>query len=348
MYSTANDTKFDTVRGRTIPGVSRREFLKAAVATGVLSGTLPGWAVESEGGMPLRQLGRTGVKVSAIGLGGYHIGIPKDESDGIRLIRSAIDRGITFMDNCWDYHEGNSEVRMGKALRDGYRQKAFLMTKIDGQTKTSAAKQIEESLQRLQTDRIDLMQFHEVIRMGDPDRIFAEGGGMEAALEAKKAGKIRFIGFTGHKDPQIHLRMLEVARAHKFHFDAVQMPLSVMDAHFRSFERQVLPVLVKEDIGVLGMKSLGSGLILQSKTAQAIECLHYAMNLPTSTVITGIERMELLDQAVEAARTFKPMSQEAVSALLARTADAAAAGKFEPFKTTTGYDGTAHHPQWLG
>ena len=354
MHSTTNDTKFGMVRvqgdlrSQTAAGVSRREFLKAAVATGILAGTLPGWAAETESGMPYRRLGRTGEKVSAIGLGGYHIGVPKDEQEGIRLIRSAIDRGITFMDNCWDYHNGGSEVRMGKALRDGYRQKVFLMTKIDGQTKTSAATQIEESLQRLQTDPIDLMQFHEVIRMEDPDRIFAEGGGMEAALEAKRAGKIRYIGFTGHKDPQIHLRMLEVARAHKFRFDAVQMPLNVMDAHFRSFEHQVVPVLMKDDIGVLGMKSLGSGQILQSKTAGPIECLHYAMNLPTSTVITGIDRMEILDQALEAARTFKPMSQEAVSALLARTADAAAAGKFEPFKTTTGYDGTAHHPQWLG
>ena len=338
----------EDLRGPSPSGVSRREFLKAAVATGILAGTLPGWAAETESGMPYRRLGRTGEKVSAIGLGGFHIGVPKDEQEGIRLVRSAIDRGITFMDNCWDYHDGNSEVRMGKALRDGYREKAFLMTKIDGQTKTSAVRQIEESLQRLQTDHIDLMQFHEIIRMEDPDRIFAAGGGMEAALEAKRAGKIRFIGFTGHKDPQIHLRMLEVARAHKFRFDAVQMPLNVMDAHFRSFEHQVVPVLVKEGIGVLGMKSLGSGVILQSKTAQPIECLHYAMNLPTSTVITGIDRMEILDQALEAARTFKPMSQEAVSALLARTADAAAAGKFEPFKTTTGYDGTAHHPQWLG
>ena len=335
-------------RGETGAAVTRRDFLKAAVATGLLAGTVPGWAAQSEGGMPYRRLGRTGEKVSAIGLGGYHIGIPKDEQEGIRLIRSAIDRGITFMDNCWDYHEGGSEVRMGKALRDGYRKRVFLMTKIDGQTKASAARQIEESLQRLQTDHIDLMQFHEIIRAEDPDRIFAPGGGMEAALEAKKAGKIRYLGFTGHKDPQFHLRMLEVARAHKFRFDAVQMPLNVMDAHFCSFEHKVLPVLVKEKIGVLGMKSLGSGLILQSKTAGAIECLHYALNLPTSVVITGIDRMDLLDQAVEAARTFKPMSQATVAALLARTATAAAAGQYEPFKTTTGYDGTAHHPQWLG
>jgi aryl-alcohol dehydrogenase-like predicted oxidoreductase len=328
--------------------MTRRDFLKAAAATGLLTGTVPAWAAEVEGGMLYRRLGRTGEKVSAIGLGGFHIGGQKDEQESIRIIRNAIDQGITFMDNCWDYHDGVSEVRMGKALRDGYRKKVFLMTKIDGQTKKSAASQIEESLQRLQTDHIDLMQFHEVIRTGDPDRIFAPGGSMEAMLEAKRAGKVRFIGFTGHKDPQIHLRMLELARNHKFRFDAVQMPLNVMDAHFRSFEHQVVPVLVKEGIGVLGMKSMGSGVILQSKAAKPIECLHYALNLPTSTVITGIDRMEILDQALEAARTFKPMSKEAVSALLARTAEAAAAGQYEPFKTTTNFDGTAHHPQWLG
>jgi aryl-alcohol dehydrogenase-like predicted oxidoreductase len=354
MQIAANDTKFRELGGRedggnqTYTGLNRREFLKAAVATGVLASTVPAWAAETESGMPYRRLGRTGEKISAIGLGGYHIGIPKDEHEAIRLIRSAIDRGITFMDNCWDYHNGASELRMGKALQDGYRQKVFLMTKIDGRTKTSAARQIDESLQRLQTDRIDLMQIHEIIRLEDPDRFFAPRGGMEAFLEAKQAGKIRYIGFTGHKDPLVHLRMLEVAAEHKCRFDAVQMPLSVMDAHFRSFERKVLPVLVKEGIGVLGMKSMASGAILQSKTAQPIECLHYAMNLPTSTVITGIDRMEILDQALEAARTFKPLSREAVSALLARTAEAAASGRFEGFKTTAGFDGTAHHPEWLG
>jgi predicted aldo/keto reductase-like oxidoreductase len=354
MDASEQDTESSSQRerekspGQTGAGVTRRGFLKAAVATGLLAGTVPSWAAESEGGMLYRRLGSTGEKVSAIGLGGYHIGIPKDEQEAIRLMRSAIDRGITFMDNCWDYHDGNSEVRMGKALRDGYRKKVFLMTKIDGQTKSSAARQIEDSLQRLQTDHLDLLQFHEVIRTGDPDRIFGPGGAVEAALEAKQAGKIRYIGFTGHKDPDIHLRMLEVARAHKFHFDAVQMPLNVMDAHFRSFEHKVVPVLVKEKIGVLGMKSMGSGVILQSKTARPIECLHYALSLPTSVVITGIDRMEILDQALEAARTFKPMSREAVSALLARTAEAAAAGQYEPFKTTTNFDGTAQHPQWLG
>jgi aryl-alcohol dehydrogenase-like predicted oxidoreductase len=354
MHAPDHETELNKATGQegwprqALAGMTRRGFLKAAAATSLLTGTVPGWAAEAEGGMPCRRLGRTGEKVSAIGLGGHHIGVQKEEQESIRLIRSAIDRGLTFMDNCWDYHDGGSEVRMGKALRDGYRQKVFLMTKLDGQTKASAARQIEESLQRLQTDHIDLMQFHEVIRMGDPDRIFAPGGGMEAVLAAKQAGKIRYIGFTGHKDPQIHLRMLEVARSHKFHFDAVQMPLNVMDAHFRSFEHQVVPVLVKEGIGVLGMKSMGCGVILQSNTARPIECLHYALNLPTSTVITGIDRMEILDQALEAARTFKPMSQQEVAALLARTAAAAAAGQYEPFKTTTNYDGTTHHPQWLG
>ena len=199
-----------------------------------------------------------------IGLGGFHIGKQKDPEESVRIVRAAIDQGLTFMDNCWDYNQGQSEIRMGKALRDGYRQKVFLMTKIDGRTKESAARQIDESLRRLQTDHVDLMQFHEIIRMEDPDRIFAPGGAMEAMQAAHKAGKLRFIGFTGHKDPLVHLRMLEVAGQHNFRFDTVQMPLNVMDAHFRSFGRQVLPLLVKDEIGVLGMKPIGSGPILQS------------------------------------------------------------------------------------
>jgi aryl-alcohol dehydrogenase-like predicted oxidoreductase len=298
--------------------------------------------------MPLRTLGRTGEKVSAIGLGGYHTGIQGEEAESIRIIRAAMDRGINFLDNCWDYNGGTSEIRMGKALQDGYRAKAFLMSKIDGRTKEAAAKQIDESLRRLQTDHVDLMQFHEIVRMEDPDRIFAPDGAMEAMQEAKKAGKVRFIGFTGHKDPAIHLKMLSVAADHKFRFDAVQMPLNVMDAHFRSFEHQVVPVLVKDGVGVLGMKSLGFGAILQSKTVTAIECLQYALNLPTSAVITGMESMERLDQACEAARTFKSMTTEQVAALLAKTAEAAADGNYERFKTSTMFDGTTHNPQWLG
>ena len=334
----------------TDPRVTRRNFVKLTVATSVAVGAgAHSWAAETKSGeMIYRTLGRTGQRVSAIGLGGYHIGVPKDEQTGIRIIRTAIDRGITFMDNCWDYHDGGSEIRMGKALQGGYRDKVFLMTKIDGRTRQLAAKQIDESLKRLQTDRVDLMQHHEVIRVEDPDRIFAESGANEALLEAQKAGKIRYIGFTGHKDPFVHLRTLEVARERGFRFDAVQMPLNVMDAHFRSFEKKVLPELVKDGIGVLGMKPLASAAIVQSKTASAIECLHYALNLPTSVVITGIDKMEYLDQALEAVRTLKPMNQSQVAALLARTKDAAMTGKHELFKTGTRFDATAQHLDWLG
>ncbi|MEO7676001.1 MAG: aldo/keto reductase [Verrucomicrobiota bacterium] len=320
-----------------------------AVATGVVAGVAPhSFAEETKDGMIYRTLGRTGEKVSAIGLGGFHIGKQKEEEESIKIIRSAIDRGITFMDNCWDYNDGASEIRMGKALRDGYRQKVFLMTKIDGRSKAAAARQIDESLRRLQTDHIDLMQHHEIIRLEDPDRVFAEGGSQEAMLDAKKAGKIRYIGFTGHKDPIVHLRMLETASAHQFHFDTVQMPLNVMDAHFRSFQEKVLPELVKNGIGVLGMKPMGSGLILKSNTVKPIECLHYALNLPTSVVITGMENLRDLDQAMEAARTFKKLDEAAVAALLARTTDAAKTGKFERFKTGSQFDGTANNPKWLG
>ena len=299
--------------------------------------------------MLYRTLGRTGEQVSAIGMGGFHIGQHGlTDEQSIRLIRSAIDRGITFMDNSWDYNEGQTELRMGKALKDGYRQKVFVMTKIDGRTKESAAQQLETSLKRLQTDRIDLVQHHEVIRFDDPDRIFAEGGANEALLEARKAGKIRYIGFTGHKDPHIHLYTLKVAAEHGFHFDTVQMPLNVMDAHFRSFAHMVLPELVREKIGVLGMKSMGDSVILKSKVVSPVECLHYALSLPTSVVITGIDKPEILDQAFEAARTFKPMTQEQVAQLLARTKAVAMAGKYELFKTSSHFDSTAKNPDWLG
>lgn len=303
---------------------------------------------ERKGDMVYRPLGSTGEKVSLVGLGGFHIGKQKDESESIQIIRSAIDAGVTFMDNCWDYHDGGSEVRMGKALRDGYRDKVFLMSKIDGHDKASAAKQIDESLKRLQVDHVDLMQFHEVIRPHDPDVIFGSGGSFEAMMEAKKAGKVRFIGFTGHKDPFIHLRMLEVADEHDFKFDAVQMPLNVMDAHFRSFTDQVLPILVQQGIGVLGMKPLASGAILESKTVSAPECLQYAMSLPTSTVITGIDSMRILQQALDVVRDFKPMNGAEIAALLEKTKEPALSGKYEGFKTSAEFDGTAKHPEWLG
>jgi predicted aldo/keto reductase-like oxidoreductase len=331
-------------------GLSRREFLSTMLTTSLLAGVGGPelWAAGNENGIPYRRLGRTGERVSLVGLGGYHIGMQSDEQDSIKIIRAALDGGINFLDNCWDYNGGSSEIRMGKALRDGYRQKAFLMTKIDGQTKKPAAAQIDESLRRLQTDHIDLLQFHEVIRMTDPERIFAPGGGMEAVLEAKKVGKIRYIGFTGHKNPAMHLHMLETAATHQFHFDAVQMPLNAMDAHYESFGQKVLPVLVKNEIGVLGMKPMGAGLLLQSNTLSPVECLHFAMNLPTSVVITGCESLANVQQAFDAARSFKPFTAAETAVLLARTVQAARNGRFEGYKTTNNFDGTIHNPQWLG
>jgi predicted aldo/keto reductase-like oxidoreductase len=339
--------------------IDRREFVKTAgtaagakAAEHLLSPMLQAQTTSNDG-MIYRPLGRTGEKVSAIGLGGYHIGKGSlEEQDAVDLIRLAVDRGITFLDNCWDYNDGESERRMGKALAGGYRSKVFLMTKIDGRTKTAAAKQIDESLQRLQTDHVDLMQFHEVIRLEDPDRIFAEGGAMEAMLDAKKAGKVRYIGFTGHKDPYVHLRMLDMARKHSFHFDTVQMPLNVMDAHFRSFSNEVLPVLVREGIAPLGMKAFGDHNILDyivaNNTMTPIEALHYCLNLPIAVQITGIDSPKILDQACEAARTFKPLSHAEVASLVERVRPAALEGKYELYKTTPRNDGTAHRPQVLG
>jgi predicted aldo/keto reductase-like oxidoreductase len=343
--------------------MQRREFLKSMAIAGItaksatvfansFAGSAAGGQTGSQpkgGAMMYRTLGRTGERVSAIGMGGFHLGQPKlSDDDSVKLIRAAIDGGITFMDNSWDYNNGQSEIRMGKALKDGYRQKVFLMTKLDGRTKEEATKQINESLQRLQTDHVDLIQHHEIIRFDDPDRIFDENGAQEAVLEAKKAGKVRYIGFTGHKDPHIHLYMLEVAARNGFHFDTVQMPLNVMDAHFRSFGQMVLPRLVEQKIGVLGMKSMGDKIILKSGVVTPIECLHYALNLPTSVVITGIDSQEVLQQAFEAVKTFKPMGQEQVAALLKKTEKVANNGKFELFKTSAHFDSTAHHPEWLG
>ena len=327
--------------------MDRRNFLKKAAAVTVISSlnSKPSHATDSP--VPHRTLGRSGEKVSIIGIGGFHLGRPS-EQDAIRILRTALENGVNFLDNCWDYNNGVSEERMGKALRDGYRGKAFLMTKIDGRTKTAAAQQLDESLRRLQTDHIDLLQFHEVIRDNDPERIFAPGGGMEAVLEAKKQGKVRYIGFTGHKSPDIHNKMLQTAFAHNFTFDAVQMPLNVMDAHYDSFEQKVLPVLVEHGIGVLGMKPMGDKIILNSDTVSAVDCLHYAMNLPTSVVITGCDSMDILKQALEAARSFKPMNKDGVAALLAKTSSAAAKGEYELYKTSHNFDGTYHNPQWLG
>jgi predicted aldo/keto reductase-like oxidoreductase len=356
--------------------MERRNFIKVAVAAGLGSAAArtiaqqspPSKGVEPadngsglprvkdrgelRGEMLYRLLGSTGERVSAIGLGGSHIGRPALlVSESIRLIHQAIDRGITFMDNSWDYNEGQSEMRMGEALsQNGYREKVFLMTKIDGRGKEEASRQIETSLERLKTDRIDLLQHHEILRFDDADRIFAEGGAMEAFLAAKQAGKIRYIGFTGHKDPRIHLYMLETAAKNGFKFDTVQMPLNLMDAHFRSFAQLVVPRLTEQEIGVLGMKTFcgADGIILKSKTVEPLECLHYSLNLPTSVVITGIDKQEVLDQAFNAVKAFRSMDGEQIAALLAKTQKAAAAGHYELFKTTSHFDTTAKHPDWLG
>jgi predicted aldo/keto reductase-like oxidoreductase len=330
--------------------LNRRDILGALASVSVAA-AIPASAAPTEtrsGDMIYRTFGKTGLKVSALGLGGFHIGVPSDENEGIRIVRTAIDRGVTFLDNCWDYHDGKSEVVMGKALRDGYRQKVFLMTKFDGRTKEATAKQIDESLKRLQTDHIDLMQYHENIRLEDPDRFFAKPGPLEALLEAKKAGKIRFIGFTGHKDPLVHLRMLEVAAQNNFHFDSAQMPFNLLDAHFRSFEKNVLPKLVEQGIAALGMKPLAEGEIPRAGLATPIECLHYALSLPTTVVINGCDTMDRLNTALEAVRTFKPLSQTQVSALLEKTKKIAMTGSLEKFKTTHIFDGTATNPQWMG
>jgi aryl-alcohol dehydrogenase-like predicted oxidoreductase len=339
-----------------IPEATRREFLKGVV---ICFATDPGAerlfrsAVgEAPPGktqdMPYRQLGKTGEKVSCIGLGGFHLGQPQlTEAQAIQLFHAAIDRGINFSDNSWDYYDGESERRVGKALK-GYRQKVFVMTKFDGRTKVSALRQLDESLQRLQVDHVELWQFHENIRLEDPDRFFAVGGAAEAMEQARRTGKVRYFGFTGHKDPSVHLRMLELAEKHHFHFDTAQMPINVMDAHFRSFEHQVVPVLMRQGVALLGMKSMGDKNILKSNTVTPLQCLQYALSRPTSVVITGIDSMQVLNQAFEAASSYSSLSSADIAAILKTSTPAAVDGKYEPFKTSTQFDSTAQHPEWLG
>ncbi len=344
--------------------MQRREFLKSAAMIGMGAIAVPGVAEEiveaekraSASGvvarptspdMPYRELGRTGEKVSLIGLGGANIGGRMEEADGIALMRAASDRGITFFDNAWDYGNGLCEERMGKALKDGYRQKVFLMTKTDSQSAKGFNSQLEDSLRRFQTDMIDLVQFHEVIRLDDPEKIFAAGGAMEAALAAKKAGKIRYIGFTGHKDPSMHLHMIEVGQKHGFTFDSLQMPINIMDAHFRSFQHQVIPVAKEKGIGVLAMKTFAAGDIIKANVADPIDMLHYSMSLPVSVVITGMDSMPRLEQALTAAKTFKPMTQAQIDTLLAKSRTLALTGDYEKFKTSERFDGTGKNPQWL-
>lgn len=300
----------------------------------------------AEGRVPKRELGSTGERVSIVGLGGFHLSKPS-ETEAVRIIHAALDAGIDFMDNSWDYDNGSSEERMGKAL-EGRRDQAFVMTKVDGRTKEAATRQLDESLRRLRTDHVDLWQHHEIIRFEDADRLFAEGG-MEAAIEAREAGKVRFIGFTGHKDPDMHLHMLNVAERNGVRIDTVQMPVNILDHSYeRSFVQRVLPVLVAQRIGVIGMKPLADGRILETGLVDAPTCLRYALSVATDVVVTGCESMERLQQAIDVAASFVRMDAHEVRDLVERTASAAKYGAYERYKTTNAHDGTAREPAWLG
>ncbi|HKN26254.1 MAG TPA: aldo/keto reductase [Candidatus Acidoferrum sp.] len=330
---------------------SRRDFVKGAAAFTATAGAVArnaaaagdaksgqaGGSSSSSGEIPKRPLGKTGVQVSIIGVGGYHLGSTRDQQEANELVAKALDAGITFFDNAWDYHKGLSEERLGVALK-GKREQAFLMTKVctHGRGKDVAMEMLEQSLRRLQTDHLDLWQIHEVIYYNDPDLIFRPGGAAEALLEAKQKGKVRFIGFTGHKDPAIHLRML----AQNFPFDTVQMPLNAFDATFRSFETQVLPEANKRGMGILGMKSLGgSGEMVTSGAITAEEGLRYAMSLPVATTVSGMDSLAVLEQNLRVARGFQAMSAGEMQALRERVRVYAADGRFELFKTTKKYDG---------
>jgi predicted aldo/keto reductase-like oxidoreductase len=347
--------------------MERRNFLKKAATAAALAGwkgadaqnallTLHGAAahtplpvVSTVNGIGRRKLGRTETEVSIIGIGGYHLGGKQvTEKDAIQIIRTALEEGINFLDNCWDYNGGVSEERMGKALQDGYRQKAFLMTKIDGRTGVAARQQLETSMQRLKTDAIDLVQIHEVIRMTDPELAFRPGHVIDVLQQARTEGKIRFIGFTGHKSPEMHLNMLATAEKHGFHFDTVQMPVNALDYHFDSFGQRVIPVAQKSGIAVIGMKPLSNAAILKTNTIAAPEALHYAMSVPVTLTITGCESLANLEQALAVARNFKPLNIEQKIAILKRTAPFAHEAKFEDYKSSHIYDGTFNNPQWLG
>jgi uncharacterized protein len=332
----------------------RRKFLKGAAVLGAstvaerlamaqVQQSSGGAAGQNTGLVPHRTLGRTGIQVSAMALGGYHLGSTKDQKEANEIVAVAMDAGVNFFDNAWDYHDGHSEEVVGIALK-GKRDKAVVMSKVctHGRGKDVAMQQLEMSLRRLQTDHLDLWQIHEVIYENDPDMIFASGGAAEALLQAKQQGKVRAIGFTGHKDPSIHLRML----SHNFPFDTVQMPLNCLDATFRSFEKNVLPEAQKQGVAVLGMKSMGgSGEIIINGAATPHEALHYAMSLPVAATISGVESMEVLLQNLETARGFQPMTPAEMQALRERCKELAADGRMELFKVTKKYDGTVGRQQ---
>jgi aryl-alcohol dehydrogenase-like predicted oxidoreductase len=284
-----------------------------------------------------RTLGRTGVEVSALGLGGSHIGEIKSKREAVRVVHEAIDSGINFMDNAWEYHDGRSEEIMGEALK-GRRDEVFLMTKVctHGRDRKTALRQLDESLKRLKTDHLDLWQIHEVVYDNDPELHHAPGGAIEALEEAKRSGKVRFVGFTGHKDPAIHLRML----SYDFPFDTCQLPLNVFDATFRSFERQVLPELHRRGIAPIGMKSFGgTGDAIRKRVVTAEQALRYAMSLPVATTVSGIDSLKVLRQNLAIARDFLPMQEDELESLRKRCAEEAADGRFELFKTSKRFDG---------
>ncbi|MBN2312857.1 MAG: aldo/keto reductase [Sedimentisphaerales bacterium] len=315
---------------------TRRDFIRrTAYGLFTVHAASRALAASDPADIPTRPLGGTGVKVSMLGLGGHHIGRIRDDNQSVRFIQKAIDRGVTFLDNAWEYHNGRSEELMGKALTRGYREKAFLMTKHHGRDKKTAMEHLEDSLRRLKTDVIDLWQFHEVVYEKDPEMIFAVGGGIEAADLAKKQGKVRFIGFTGHRDPVLHLKMM----AYGYPWDTVQMPMNVFDAHFKSFQKHVLPVLVRRNIGVIAMKTLASGYVLRANVVTVEQALRYIWSQPVSTIVSGMDTEEFLDANAGTASHFKPMSQAEQLGLLAKTKAAALTGDFEPFKTAPNFDG---------
>lgn len=285
--------------------------------------------------VPKRPFGRSGEEVSMLALGGYHIAVPADEQEGIRLVREGIDAGVTFLDNAWEYHRGRAEEIMGKALQEGYRERAFLMTKHHGRDKETALRHLEDSLSRLRTDVIDLWQFHEVIYEKDPGMIFAPGGGIEAAVQAKKEGKVRYIGFTGHKDPKIHKMMLD----QDFEWDAVQMPLNVLDAQYRrSFEKEILPICVERGIAVLAMKVLAGGHLQRANVVSPEEAHRYVYDLPITTLISGMDTLDHLHTNIETAVTYEPLAQDEKEMILSKAHDAALTGEYEPFKTSRAFD----------
>ncbi len=324
------------------PASTRRGFFSALSAAALAQQVAAATQSASATGMPTRPLGRTGVQVSVLGLGGHHAARPKEESESFRLIHTAIDEGITFMDNAWEYHNGRAEEVMGKALAmDGKREKAFLMTKVCARDYAGAMKQLDQSLQRLRTDRIDLWQFHECNYYNDAEYLL-EKGGLKAALEAKKAGKIRFIGFTGHKAPAIHNRILAL----DFAWDAVQMPINVMDDRFLSFRRETVPGCVSKGIGVVGMKGCGGdGKMLQAGIVTIEECYRYCLSQPVSVQVVGLAEMAHLQEAIRIGRSFQPMTSQEMSALMTRVKNVQGDGRFELFKTSQRFDSGYHREQ---